>query len=258
MKRIFLLITLASIGLHAMAQNEEGTVETQTEEIETFLVSPSSRVNDPKTDKKIRRIGLMTGYSSSKIVLVEDAFQEFNSGFSSLPGFHAGFFIETGGHAYFTTTFGLGYSRKGSRGEDGYELKLYYIRVPLIFNVRVPITKEIAVLGGMGAYGAIAFFGKETSEDFTSINILSADFLDLFENDRVRPYSPFDFGLTFGGKVEYILPNNAIANIGASYDFGIARISNKYDHFEINAPFNLGVKNRTFNLTIAYMFDLTK
>jgi hypothetical protein len=259
MKNTFLLFVFALSSGVLFAQTDDNEVITEDSvEVETYKQPVVYTNVKPEVLKKIRRIGFMTGYSSSKILLVEDAFQEFNSGFTSLPGFHAGFFTEVGNHDYFTTTFGLTYGRKGSRGEDGYELKLDYIRIPLVFNMRVPITKDIAVLGGMGAYGSIAFFGKETSDGFTSINILSADFLDLFENDRVRPYSPFDFGLNFGGKVEYILPNHSIVNLGVNYDFGIARISNSYDHFEIGSPFNLGIKNRTLNITAAYMFNLNK
>lgn len=260
MKKTFLLLIFAlSSGVLLAQTNGNETINVDSVATQNYNQPVVYSNTKQQVYKKIRRIGFMTGYSSSKVLLVEDALQEFNSGYSRLPGFHAGFFTETGGNDYLTTTFGLTYMRKGSRGEDGYELKLDYIRVPLVFNFRVPVTKDIAVLGGMGAYASVAFFGKETYDDFTSINILSADFLDLFDTET-KPYSPFDFGLHFGGKVEYLLPNECIVNLGVSYDFGVSRISNSYDHFGLGSgsEFDLGVKNRTLNITVAYLFNLNK
>jgi hypothetical protein len=239
MKKISLLIIMCLFSLATVAQ--------------TYHSTPSV----PK-EKKIKRIGLQTGFNMPQMVFTEITDQEFYPQMSTHPKFNLGFYSETGTSDYFVMAIGLFYSGAGFRTDDN-TTSLDYITIPWILNFRAPIAGAVALLIGAGPYGSYAFNGIEKYDNgaFIDRNILSLRKEDTTKN---KPYLMFDGGLIFSGGVEYKLNNDNLLKLGVSYNFGILNLSNPVytdfgggNYMEVEG---FGARNRVLSINLAYMFDL--
>lgn len=225
----------------------------------SFLVSFSilgmgqSQGTQPEVVRAVKRIGFQAGYSMAKNVFFADGQAETNQGASFLPAFNAGFFTEQGKSEYFTTQIGLYYQKKGGKLEDG-NIHLHYIHVPMMMSIRMPIAGPVYMKAGLGPYASYAFMGKMETP--------IGDFMDIFSfptkvaSDN-KPFNPFDFGVSFGGQVEYVLPDKRSIEIAVKYDVGIWKASNtQLDEFD--EEYNPVIKNRVLSINLVYTFNLNK
>lgn len=224
--------------------------------ISTFSFSQTQTPTTTLATKVVKRIGLQAGFSMAKNVYFADGATEFNDEMSNLPAFNVGFYTEQGKSQYFTTQFGLFYQKKGTKGDGGYSLSLDYIQVPLTWNIRMPIAGPVFMKLGIGPYAAYAFNGKmKVDQEGTVMDLFSLPQKNANENKML---SPFDFGIVFGGQVEYVLPDKRTIELSFKYDMGVSKISNDFVIVDGAEPSNLGIKNRVLSFNLVYSFNLSK
>ena len=212
--------------------------------------------NSPKEAKAVNRIGVQAGFNMAKNIYVADGATSFNDEMKFLPAFNVGFYTEKGKHDYFTTQFGLFYQRKGTSSTNSeYHAILDYIQVPLMLNVRMPIAGPVFMKLGLGTYAAYAFNGKIKDGDETIMDLFSFPKDKPEENKMLKPY---DFGISFSGQIEYILPDKRTIEFSVKYDLGVTKISNNYSLIPELEPFDMGIKNNVLSFNLVYSFDLNK
>jgi hypothetical protein len=204
--------------------------------------------------KAINRIGVQGGYSMATFEMIDFDDEEMGFAPSStvFPAFNAGFFSESGSSPYFTTSIGLYYQKKGYKYEDEIH-SLDYIHVPLMLNARLPIAGPVFLKVGLGPYASYAFNGKIKSDDYSSNDIFSFPKKRVEEN---KFYNPFDLGVSFGGQLEFVLPDSRTIELAIKYDVGIWKISNDLDA-GLGETMNFGIKNRVLSFNLVYSFNLS-
>ena len=192
-----------------------------------FFAGHCLEAQDPDTTKRINRVGLSVGLVSSQMIYLNDIASELGpeldpTGALIMPSL--GFYAETGGGEYFTSTVGLFYESKGYTGEGDVRLKLDYIQFPVLLRVRLPIVGPVAFKAGAGGYISYAFNGVLIdSEGDTNRDIISFPKNDVEENKFIRAY---DIGLLFGGAFEVEL-GGRLLEISYDYQVGLSDVTNK-------------------------------
>lgn len=216
-----------------------------------------------ESNAQFKRIGIKGGVNISTQRISNG---EFSKGiemdkFQNFTGATIGFLSQTSSNDIFVTDFGLYYSLKGANETD-YSIKFHYIEMPLIFKIRIPIAGPVAIQGGFGPYLSYAFLAKETYAGVSEEDILSIrkKYVDGFlSSGDILPYSPFDWGIAFGGDVEVKLPNDCFLLLGFNYELGVAKISNDWALIEGEESYlNPGIKNNNMTISVSYLFDVTK
>ena len=162
----------------------------------------------------------------------------------------------TGPSGHYSTQFGIQYSGMGTRTDVAdSEIRLHYIQVPLIFNVRVN-TKFVNFFAGGGIYGAGAFMGKaEYTDPITGLKEKDEEILGIpgEEINKRKPYNYFDAGMILGGGFEYVLPNKHAIQLGFHQYSGFFKMSNTMSSIDGTNLYNSGTQNRAFVISISYL-----
>lgn len=146
---------------------------------------------------------------------------------------------------YFNT--GLLYSLKGYKIEgslfdleetDEEKLTVNYLEIPMNLAYKFPIKDNSSFFIQAGPYLGYALSGKSKSEGLS-------EELDFGDQGMRR----FDFGLGFGAGVGF----GALVT-SLHYQLGLA---NLFDITEVEID-NMNVKNRVFQVSVAYMFGKTR
>ncbi len=217
----------------------------------------SAQEQTPK--KAVSRFGVKTSLNLSGVRYLSSDFQQLvGSDLERLPNGAFGIYGESGSD-YFVTQIGLQYFGKGFSTGDNSTTRFHAVQVPLMLNFRLPIVHGLGVQMGLGGYGGISFLARENADDIINEDILS--FKRNIENNNdsdVKMYNPWDFGLSFGGCVEYEYMDGKIVELGFQYDLGLWEVSNEYAYIDGADPFNPGMKNDAFVISLAFLFDKTK
>jgi len=176
-------------------------------------------------------------------------YDEYNSVVGFHGGLNAGINITAIGTGALYFQPGLMFVTKGHNYEynDNYlndeaTWRLYYLEMPLMAMMKVPVTQDFAIAMNAGPYLALGLSGQKTykwedgfgEQDDGKINIFK-------DNKQMERVSRFDAGLGFGIGVEF-----KRVYFGVSYDLGLTDIAyNKQ---------NVGGKNRTFSINLGYEF----
>lgn len=235
MKKTFLLLTLTLLTITICAQ-------------------------DVEKQKTVNRFGVKSGINISGVRFIDSDFQQLvGNDLERIYNGSFGIFGETGSD-YFVTQLGLQYYGKGFASGDNYTTRFHTIQFPLMLNFRLPIIHTLAIQMGMGAYGSFAFMARENSDGVINEDLLS--FKTKIEShndaDEVKSYNPIDFGLSFGGCVEYEYMDGKIVELGFHYDLGLWKVSNEYEFIEGGDAFNPGMKNDAFVISLTFLFDKNK
>lgn len=111
---------------------------------------------------------------------------------------------------------GATYSRKGAADET-VDLNLDYLEVPLVLVVNIP-TDGAPVQPRLYGGGSFNF---ELSCELAAVD--GDESVDCDEGDAVERKS-FDFGLRFGGGLDFPISPNAAITVDAGYDLGLTNI----------------------------------
>jgi len=265
LKKIVFAIMGTALVINVSAQTKD-TTKTTISAVPTTSTFISSAYPVPVTKPKvINRIGLKSSFNLASAKFVNDDIPEnqfINDEMKAVPRASVMFLWENGHSEYFVTQVGLGYTGKGYKALSG-TLTMHYIEVPIIWNFRLPIAGPVYIMGGFGPYFSFAFNGKEKRTDFaTGEQITLNDILEYTPGkDAVnnKAYNPFDAGLIFGGTVEVQLPEGKIIEVGAHYQVGVQKISNKWSMGGDPEVFdNPGIKNSILSISVSFLFDLNK
>ncbi len=181
-------------------------------------------------------------------MLIKDDDINFSEDFSMNPGFHIGAAIDIPVADMFSIEPGLFFETKGARykesflGITGKEItNLFYIDVPVRAKVFYEINDEIKVFGAMGPYFGLGLFGNiKTVFELLGDKEKEKEAIKWGNDEDDDDLKRFDFGLTFGGGVEY---NKLQA--GISFDLGMANISPYTED-------GTKVKNRLLRFSVGY------
>lgn len=161
--------------------------------------------------------------------------------FDSRTGFLAGIYLQCGGIGWFTLQGEVLYSRNGAKaqGDDpALELKLDYIRVPVLFMARLG-SAESRVRPMLYAGPQLAFqtrcqiSGEEAGESM-SLGCSSEELDEPLETNLV------EFGLVFGGGIEIPL-GKPVLQLDARYNLGLSNLNAGMDAARVS------VKNRNWS-----------
>ncbi len=209
----------------------------------------------PVSPKKVSRIGLQIGMNSPKMVFTKINDQSIYPELQSFSRINAGIYSETGATDNFVFQIGLFYSGAGYKAEQE-TVTLDYVQVPMIFNFRTDIYKELFLTLGGGFYGGYAFSGK--SENDTEID---RDILSMRDADETKPYFFFDGGLLLKADFEYTFNDEKVVKLGVGYHFGIIKASNEFSE-DLGGgntfTYDTGAKNRIFSINATYLINLKK
>ena len=155
----------------------------------------------------------------------------------------------------------INYSQRGwgeSKLDDPdfhYSRQLNYLEVPVMTHIYFDAGKHFRVVFNLGPQVGYYLYGKDLKRNFTYPPNDDAD-EHLYNNPNTRPYinqkieRPFDWGLCFGGGVEF---RTSMGNfvLDGRYYFGLSDIFNnsKADYFASSSNQVIGVK-------LTYLFDL--
>lgn len=131
---------------------------------------------------------------------------------------------------------GLTYSRKGA-SDDLLHVKLDYLEVPVVVTVNIP-THDFPVQPRVFAGGSFNF---ELNCDLAPSD---GDAVDCDEGDALETES-FDFGLRFGGGVDFEVYPDAMITLTAGYEVGLTDIASA----EVSE-----LKNRNLFFTGGFIF----
>lgn len=215
------------------------------------------------TYAQYKRIGLKAGMNISKLRISNQNDETRELSPSNVYGANAGFVFQSSKNNYFVTTFQMLYSGQGTKVDD-YELRFHYIKMPLVFDFRIPIAGPVFMKAGFGPYAAFSFLGKEKYDGLTNEDIFSmarkyeGGVFEAKKDSDVKPYNPLDFGITFGGDVEVNLPNKTSLNLRFDYEIGMWKVTNDQRPDENAEATNIGLKNNTMTISLSYLFDISK
>lgn len=217
----------------------------------------SAQEQTPK--KTVSRFGVKTSLNLSGVRYLNSDFQQLvGSDLERLPNGAFGIYGESGSD-YFVTQIGLQYFGKGFAMSENYLTRFHAVQVPLMLNFRLPIIHGLGIQMGFGGYGSISFLARENNDGIINEDILSFKREpDNSSDNNVKMYNPWDFGLSFGGCVEYEYMDGKIVELGFQYDLGLWEVTNDYAFIEGADPFNPGMKNDAFVISLAFLFDKTK
>jgi hypothetical protein len=86
------------------------------------------------------------------------------------------------------------------------------------------------------------------------MDIFSMPKKEAIEN---KDLNPLDFGVSFGGQIEYILPDKRSIELAVKYDVGVWKASNETVDEDFGT-YNPGLKNRVLSINLVYSFNLSK
>jgi len=184
-----------------------------------------------------------------------------NDDYSSVFGFQLGVAFDIGIMNIGTNAFyfqpGLMFITKGNnynyskKGYDEYNKpfnlseeatwSLYYLELPLMALLKIPVSENLAVALNAGPYFALGLSGTKTYE-WNGFDEKTKGEIDIFDNNVQRErLGRFDAGLGFGAGIEY-----KSYYIGLSYDLGLKDMA--YNAVQV------GGSNRTFGINLGYSF----
>lgn len=141
---------------------------------------------------------------------------------------------------------GLDYSLEGTK-EDNAKINLSYLKLPVHFGYKLPVTDNIKMVFHAGPYIAYAVDGKYK---MGSISV------DAFNDDLVNALGykmkRFDFGIGLGVGAEF----NKLC-IGLGYDLGLTDLLDIKNSSKLNQITGIGDpkgKNMNAYLTVGYKF----
>ncbi|WP_456458534.1 porin family protein [Reichenbachiella sp.] len=188
------------------------------------------------------RAGLNMANMSEKYDDLEDKETDVNL------GYHLGVTFELPINSFLYFESGILLSNKGHKysipsiaGEQKNQVSLYYLDIPASIKLKQNVGKKLKVFESIGPYVGFGVFGKIKREeaDGSSLEDVEIEWGEV--NNGGASYSRTDFGLTFGGGLEY----NSLL-IGFSYDLGLSNMD----------PFDSWItkKNRVLKISVGYRF----
>ena len=180
----------------------------------------------------------------------------------ALAGFSAGVFASFNMDR-FALQPGIFFTARGGKTTEGIILgdiafrgygnwRLYYIQVPVNLVYHIPVKTGSFYLGA-GPYIARGLKGKFTPQTLDNNSIDESDQNDFsikaqFGNDNNSNFKSFDYGVN--GIAGFQFNNGILVNAG--YDLGLSNIQT--NNILLNPTFYSSTKNRSFNISIGYMF----
>ncbi|MFA6087121.1 porin family protein [Mucilaginibacter sp.] len=180
----------------------------------------------------------------------------------ALTGFSAGVFASFNMDR-FALQPGVFFTARGGKTTEGIVLgdiafraygnwRLYYIQVPVNLVYHIPVKTGSFYLGA-GPYIARGLKGKFTPQTLDNNSIDESDQNDFnikaqFGNDNNSNFKSFDYGVN--GIAGFQFNNGILVNAG--YDLGLSNIQT--NNILLNPTFYNSTKNRSFNISIGYMF----
>jgi hypothetical protein len=154
-------------------------------------------------------------------------------------GFAGGAFFGYQLHEYFRLQVAGQYVQKGAKEEDGDgKIKVDYIEALVPLTLTIPIENS-PLMPRVYAGPAVAFE--------MSCKITDGDSVDC--EDVGQKTKSVDFGVFFGGGVDFMVGNGAIM-LDVLYNLGLANINDEADSDEFS------VKNKNFQFMAGYRFFL--
>lgn len=196
-------------------------------------------------------VGLRAGMSLTNMSMkYED--ESMSDDFKFKPGFLLGTTVEFPVSPAFAIETGLLFSSKGFKMEesDTYmnetmeyksKLNLLYLDVPITLLGRLNVGDKTNLFLSAGPYLGFGLGGKAKTE-ITSNGQTEKDEQDIkFGSDESEDdLKRFDYGLVFGGGIEY-----GVFQFGVYYEHGLANLSIASDE-------NLKIKNKALNVAVTY------
>lgn len=143
------------------------------------------------------------------------------------PGFNIGPIVDLTATKIFSVETGVLFTSKGYKASNmvndvivDSRKTLYYLEIPLLCKITVPV-KKVGIFATGGPYIGEALYGKDKLE--TYVNSVSDHQWEenIKWGDELDEYDRFDYGLKFGVGLRYYR-----WQIGAFYELGLKNISN--------------------------------
>ena len=194
-----------------------------------------------------QEISIRGGFNLSQFWMEYEDVIGIPEGMIQNPGFNIGPVLDLTISKIFSVETGILYTTKGYKSsvESGGALfegrkNLYYLDVPVLFKITVPV-KKIGIFAMAGPYIGEALYGKEKL--VTTYNSVTDKWEgNILWGDEPDEYDRFDYGLKFGTGVRY-----AKWQMGACYELGLKNFSNLH-----RAPYLSTIKNRVMEFYISY------
>ena len=163
------------------------------------------------------------------------------------PGFNIGPVLDLHISKVFSVETGILYTSKGYRSSvelngaliEGKE-NLYYLDVPVLFKITVPV-KKVGIFVMAGPYIGEALYGKD--KNVSTFNSVRDEWEGNIKwGNEPYEYDRFDYGLKFGAGLQYYK-----WQIGACYEFGLKNISNMH-----RPPYLVTKNNRVLEFYLSY------
>jgi hypothetical protein len=163
------------------------------------------------------------------------------------PGFNIGPVLELPVTKLFSFETGLLFTSKGNKASNvvngviiDSRKTLYYLEVPALFKITVPV-KKVGIFSMAGPYIGEALYGKHKGE-WTENSVTDKWEGNIKWGDEPHEYDRFDYGLKFGVGLQYYK-----LQIGACYELGLKNISNMNQ-----PPSQVSINNRVLEFYISY------
>jgi len=202
---------------------------------------------------KAQSINIIAGFSSTSAVSTGDSIA--NNGLSALAGYHFAANIDFKINDYLSFQPGLIFQTKGSkyqfsvnptgnlfgpRASITTDITARYLDLPLNIKAHYDINTNLTVFAIAGPYVGLGLEGEVT----TNVNFLGLNIPNNQAIDWGTDIQRFDYGLGFGGGVEY---RNFI--LQANYDLGLANLV-------VEGSVNNSLQNRIFRLSLGYRINI--
>lgn len=194
-----------------------------------------------------QEISIRGGFNLSQFWWEYDDIVGTPEGTMQNPGFNIGPILDLPISKIFSVETGILYTSKGYKSSvdfngvliEGRE-NLYYLDVPVLFKITVPV-KKVGIFAMTGPYIGEALYGKYKQE------ITENSYTDKWEGNILwgnepDEYDRFDYGLKFGAGIRY-----AKWQMGACYEFGLKNISNMN-----RLPYLVTKNNRVLEFYLSY------
>jgi hypothetical protein len=187
-------------------------------------------------------IGLKGGLNVSTVSVDDPARPDLE--IDSRRDFQVGAYLQCGGLSRFTMQGEVVYSQNGAKLQDegpATELKLDYLRVPVLFMVRLGSTENpvdpIVYAGPQLAFETRCQVATDENGVSTSLACNSE------ELDRALDTNKVEFGLVFGGGVEMPL-SSFVMQLDARYNLGLTNVNGGTDASGVS------LKNRGWSFSV--------
>jgi len=196
-------------------------------------------------------VGLRAGMSLTNMSMKYDD-ESMSDDFKYKPGFLVGTTVDFPVSPVFAIETGLLFSSKGFKMEesDTYmnetmeyksKLNLIYLDVPITLLGRLNIGDKTNLFLSTGPYLGFGLEGKAKTEITSNGQTEKVENDIKFGSDESEDdLKRFDYGLVFGGGIEY-----GVFQFGVYYEHGLANLS-------IASDDNLKIRNKALNIAVTY------